>query len=344
MKLGKKVDVLVVTLRGNVLGDWCRDSQLYQGIRTVFPNVRITLIGSSLAKELYSEGTLVNEVVVLNDLDLFSQPKTRKTKKFFVYLKMLFQLRKFILQHYFDMIFVTTPNLPLTALFCKNAHSVVYGFGFNWFSKKACSGIVDFDHVQHSLSRFWHVNKTKGLETNTHLLWAFNPDIPASKLNIPPRVPYGTNHSLLGEDYIVLQGDANEQQGMRGRSLSVQEQKKVFDIFVQQNKTFVIGSVERLEQLCDAGIPQDCLIHSASLRNLKNVLKNAKLVVGVDSGPLHLAASLGTPTIGLYRTTEARFCRPNKTTILFDLNEKRVEDIQGVARTWKMLHAKILKN
>src|SRR5690606_35378256 len=37
-----------------------------------------------------------------------------------------------------------------------------------------------------------------------------------------------------------------------------------------------------------------------SLRQLAALLEAADLVVGVDSGPLHLAAALGTPVLGLY--------------------------------------------
>ena len=40
-----------------------------------------------------------------------------------------------------------------------------------------------------------------------------------------------------------------------------------------------------------------------SLRELAFLLKNAKVVVGGDTGPLHLAAALGTPVVGIYGPT-----------------------------------------
>ncbi len=40
-----------------------------------------------------------------------------------------------------------------------------------------------------------------------------------------------------------------------------------------------------------------------SLRELAFLLKNAKLVVGGDTGPLHLAGALGTPVVGIYGPT-----------------------------------------
>ena len=43
-----------------------------------------------------------------------------------------------------------------------------------------------------------------------------------------------------------------------------------------------------------------------SLRELAYILKNAEVVIGGDTGPLHLAAALGTRVIGLYGPTDPR--------------------------------------
>jgi lipopolysaccharide heptosyltransferase I len=43
---------------------------------------------------------------------------------------------------------------------------------------------------------------------------------------------------------------------------------------------------------------------ATSFRELAFLLKRARLVIGADTGPLHLAAALGTPLIGLYGPTD----------------------------------------
>jgi lipopolysaccharide heptosyltransferase I len=41
-----------------------------------------------------------------------------------------------------------------------------------------------------------------------------------------------------------------------------------------------------------------------NLRELASLLRDAKLVIGGDTGPLHLAAAMGTPVVGLYGATQ----------------------------------------
>lgn len=52
------------------------------------------------------------------------------------------------------------------------------------------------------------------------------------------------------------------------------------------------------------------VIEHHTLKELAALLKKVDLAVGVDSGPLQLAAALGTPTVSLYRATDARRVGP----------------------------------
>ena len=48
------------------------------------------------------------------------------------------------------------------------------------------------------------------------------------------------------------------------------------------------------------------LLYSGDLAGLIALLRRARIVVGPDTGPLHLAAALGVPTVGLYGPTDPR--------------------------------------
>ncbi|MBN2212557.1 MAG: lipopolysaccharide heptosyltransferase I [Sedimentisphaerales bacterium] len=58
----------------------------------------------------------------------------------------------------------------------------------------------------------------------------------------------------------------------------------------------------------DAGVIN--LAGQTTLRQLVALLKEARWVVGNDSGPLHIAAALGTPVVGLYGPTNPRLVGP----------------------------------
>jgi heptosyltransferase I len=63
----------------------------------------------------------------------------------------------------------------------------------------------------------------------------------------------------------------------------------------------------RLRSLCRAAPGVELRY---DLRRLAWILDGSSLVLSPDSGPLHLAVALGTPTIGLYGTTDPKRCGP----------------------------------
>lgn len=55
--------------------------------------------------------------------------------------------------------------------------------------------------------------------------------------------------------------------------------------------------------ITDAGIPATNLAGQTSLKRLAELLRSVAMLVSNDSGPLHLAAELGTPVVGVYTCT-----------------------------------------
>lgn len=61
---------------------------------------------------------------------------------------------------------------------------------------------------------------------------------------------------------------------------------------------------DRAREIAGRGDPRIHLAPPTDLLELTAVLRAAALVVGGDTGPVHLAASLGVPTIGIHLTTD----------------------------------------
>ena len=67
------------------------------------------------------------------------------------------------------------------------------------------------------------------------------------------------------------------------------------------------GPVERERQLAVGNLPA---LHPPDLRSLAGLLTKATLFIGNDSGPGHIAAAVGTPTLTLFGPTDPRLWAP----------------------------------
>jgi heptosyltransferase-1 len=61
---------------------------------------------------------------------------------------------------------------------------------------------------------------------------------------------------------------------------------------------------ERSERIAAVLGKHACVLEQMSLKRFAAILKRCRLVVGGDTGPIHLAAAVGTPTISFYRCTD----------------------------------------
>jgi heptosyltransferase-1 len=64
------------------------------------------------------------------------------------------------------------------------------------------------------------------------------------------------------------------------------------------------GEKSVVEEVVRAAAPARPVILATTIEELMGLVAHARFVVAVDSGPLHLAAALGTPVIGLYGPTD----------------------------------------
>jgi len=58
------------------------------------------------------------------------------------------------------------------------------------------------------------------------------------------------------------------------------------------------------------GISQTTMMLGLSIPELAELIRGAKLYIGNDSGPMHLAAAVGTPTIAIWGSSDSRRWRP----------------------------------
>jgi heptosyltransferase-1 len=64
------------------------------------------------------------------------------------------------------------------------------------------------------------------------------------------------------------------------------------------------GEESLATEVCRAAIPAAPIAMKTTIEELMGLLGHARCMIAVDSGPLHLAAALGTPVVGLYGPTD----------------------------------------
>jgi ADP-heptose:LPS heptosyltransferase len=64
------------------------------------------------------------------------------------------------------------------------------------------------------------------------------------------------------------------------------------------------GEESLAEEACRAAHPATPMVMRTTIEELMGLLAHARCVVAADSGPLHLAAALGKPVVGLYGPTD----------------------------------------
>jgi heptosyltransferase-1 len=92
------------------------------------------------------------------------------------------------------------------------------------------------------------------------------------------------------------------------------------------------GEESLAEKVCAAAAPAKPIAMRTTIEELMGLLAHARCVVAADSGPLHLAAALGTPVVGLYGPTDPARNGPFVPGAVI-LSEARPEEISYKRRT-----------
>ena len=145
----------------------------------------------------------------------------------------------------------------------------------------------------------WFVNRHVSVGANTHVVeWnlqlarALQPSLAMPKVDFS-RFPVEDSRPPLSHRVVLIPGAGRPEKQWpveRFRELAQRIGPKAFVVW---------GPAER--ELAE-GVGAE-LAPPTNLRELARVLADAELVIGGDTGPLHLAAALGTRVIGLYGST-----------------------------------------
>jgi heptosyltransferase I len=127
----------------------------------------------------------------------------------------------------------------------------------------------------------------------------------ASKPDFSAWVPHGTPEGELPSHPFVL---TNPFAGWAGKEWPLESYATLAELLGNKGLKLVANVTEaqanQLKQL------KNVAIHVSGLQGLLDATRRATAVVGLDSGPLHLAAALRKPGVGLYGPTDPALTGP----------------------------------
>ena len=210
-----------------------------------------------------------------------------------------------------------------SALACKLSGAArVFGFARNgdfaqpWLREQAASFFYTRDvesGARHIVDA--NLDLAEAVIASSHRTQAVQPGRPESNaFDAPPRrvvfpLPLGDTDLLPPE--ISTSGFAvmNPGAGWRSKQWSAASFAAVCDALISQRDIPTVlncgpGERELSEQVQAACATARPIIFRGEIPALIALLRRARLMIGPDTGPLHLAAALGVPTVGLYGPTD----------------------------------------
>ena len=281
------------------IGDVVLATPFLAALREKFPGARVTLLGQKHAAELLAHSDLVDEVVTVD------VPWTAARRRYDPVRYADAELRRVISDlrsRRFDLAFESRmdPRAKMVLGLTGARRRVAYEYGgCNWLLTDAVP-ITDFDrHRVHD----W-----------TALLEPFG-GAPGQRL---PRLALAPSESAWAWEWLAARGvGAGDRIVAVHPGASSSAKRWPLDRFAAVAREIAAWPATKVVAIEDpsgygAELSRIPGVHSfrPNLRQLLALLAEADVLVGNDSGPMHMAAAVGTPTIGIFHPHAAREFAP----------------------------------
>ena len=277
----------VLIVRNDRIGDVILTLPIAQTLRLQYPSVHIALLVQRYTSEIVEDSRCVDEIIFYDD---GSRPVP------------FFQLIATLRTGRFDVVFHTRPRFRLSLMTFLARIPIRVGTGYRWYSM-----LFNRKVYEHRKDAAYHES-----EYNLHLLKAIGFSVPRDRifpvLNVREentrRIRLQLEESGIGpQDLLVILhpgsgGSARdwsrEKFGALGRKLAE----------IPRVRVLVVGREDERELvLYVCGMIGPCAIswiNRLSLREYAALAREARLFIANSTGPLHIAAAVGTRVIGLY--------------------------------------------
>jgi len=297
--VGNKTDIpKILLIKLGAVGELVMASPFFDQLRKHFPHSEIVLVVGRTSFAAVEHNPNINRFILADDLDLYRGGLIKRSLEFF---QLIFKLHK----EEFDLSFVLQRAMPFRLLSCLVGVPVRVGFG---------RGRKDL-FLTHSVSNHQIQN-----ESESYLDLLRKMDIPAVfaktfyYLSDEEKDFLGLfleRYSIAsGEEVVAVApgGGESAKRTMHTKRWLAQSYIELIQRLQSERSCRVIlfgGPGDRKITNHIIQISPDCLdATDLSFGYMASIFRRCNLFIGNDSAPLHIAASMGTPCIGIFGPTD----------------------------------------
>ncbi|MBM4159578.1 MAG: glycosyltransferase family 9 protein [Ignavibacteria bacterium] len=285
----------MLVVRTDRIGDVVLSLPMVTILRSTFPAARITMLLRSYTRELAGGFIGLDETIVSD--------QNGEPKPFFSFLSELRSLK-------FDLAVVAHPTLRVAVLLFLAGIPVRVGTGYRWYSFLFNTRVFEHRKTAEKHEAEYNLSLLKAVGCNSSSVPC--PVLPISlKDEESARVVWSGLGLDVGGPVAVLHPGS----GGSARDWSPQNFGKLATALTDDGFRVVVTGAANEESLVHlvvelSGRKAIPLVGKLSLKALAGFLRSADLFVSNSTGPLHIAAAVGTPVIGFY--PPIRECGPRR--------------------------------
>lgn len=285
-KIQKKIPKEVLIIRIWAIGETILTFPAIRTLKKQLPNIKITMLITKKLKEIVQMNPDIDNIIIVNHTPLG-------------FGKILYSLIK----KRYDYVIDFEPFMRISAILSFFASSNRIGFNTPNIRKLLYTERVLYNNEEHAINNFMHlinaINPINELSYESPELHITN-----SSKNFAGR--FFNAHKIEEGNFIIgIHVGAGE--GGLYRRWTIERFAELTKQLItkQKAKILLLGSKEEIQLIQNLmnlvkNKESVFLTITENISDLASILKKCQLYIGNDTGPLHLAAVLGIPTIGLF--------------------------------------------
>ena len=285
-------------IRLSAIGDTCHTVPIVRAIQKAWPDTKLTWVIGKTEHALLAG---------LEDIEFIVLDKDRGFRGYFDVLK---QVR----HKNFDLLLHMHASMRANLVSLMISSKIRLGFDrqrardYQWYF---CNEHIPFRSQQHVIEGLFGFVKALNIQSN-ELTW----DIPISTKDRG----FALEHINNNEPTLLI-SPCSGQRLRNFRNWGIEYYEEVINYVASEYgaKTILTGGMTQLEQEYGEHILNNCqgrvinLIGKTTLKQLLALLERTTVLLCPDSGPAHMATSVGTPVVGLYATSNKSRTGPYKS-------------------------------